>query len=365
MAAADLFFWPARLAAEAGRVAADMMADLAGQGHGAEEPASAWATPHAVRLALPSLRLRDYSAEPAGPPTLVVAPYALHHATLADFAPGHSLMQTLRSAGLTNLFLAEWRSATPAMRFLTVDSLLADLNVAVDDIGGRVRLIGLCQGGWMALLFAARFPDKVESVVAAGAPLDTAAGSSLLTVSARATPSALFETMVEAGGGRVLGDALTQAFVHAAGATPADGALGLDPADASAEAAALRQRFDAWVRRTVDLPGPFFLQTVTWMFKENRLVADSFPALGRSVGLGQVRCPVLLLAATSDELVSPRQVFAAAGGLGSPAKSVRTLLADGPHLGLFMGLRTLEDTWPEIAGWIAGAGLPSRHRSST
>jgi pimeloyl-ACP methyl ester carboxylesterase len=33
--------------------------------------------------------------------------------------------------------------------------------VLIDELGGKVDLIGLCQGGWMALIYAARFPEKV------------------------------------------------------------------------------------------------------------------------------------------------------------------------------------------------------------
>jgi len=40
-----------------------------------------------------------------------------------------------------------------------------------------VNLVGLCQGGWMSAMCAARFPRKVASLVLAGAPIDTDAGN--------------------------------------------------------------------------------------------------------------------------------------------------------------------------------------------
>jgi pimeloyl-ACP methyl ester carboxylesterase len=51
------------------------------------------------------------------------------------------------------------------MRYLSIDNYLADLDVAVDELGGKVDLVGLCQGGWMALLFAARFPESSQAGV--------------------------------------------------------------------------------------------------------------------------------------------------------------------------------------------------------
>ena len=49
-----------------------------------------------IALELPSMRLREFSADGDGIATLVCAPLALHDATLTDFAPGHSLVAARR-----------------------------------------------------------------------------------------------------------------------------------------------------------------------------------------------------------------------------------------------------------------------------
>src|SRR5690348_1366580 len=106
--------WPIIAAATASDAVATYFNDLA---HAViDEPALpelSWATPNRIALELATVRLRDFSTGPSGVPTLICAPFALHGATVADFAPGHSLVQTLRDAGLTRVFLTEWRSATP------------------------------------------------------------------------------------------------------------------------------------------------------------------------------------------------------------------------------------------------------------
>ena len=131
-----------------------------------------WTTPGTVALELATMRLRDCSRTRSGQPALVCAPYALHRALIADFAPGHSVVQSLQQGGIDRIYLTDWRSATPDMRYLSIDSYLGDLNVAVDEIGSPVDLVGLCQGGWLSLLYAARFPAKVRRLVLAGAPVD-------------------------------------------------------------------------------------------------------------------------------------------------------------------------------------------------
>src|SRR4051812_14994436 len=125
-------------------------------------PEPAWTTPHAVRLDLPTMRLRGFSTgDASGRATILVAPFALHQATIADFAPGHSIVETLVAAGVSLLFVVQCKSATATMPFVSIDDYLAGLNVCVDEVGGRVNLVGLCQGGWLSLAYAARFPDKI------------------------------------------------------------------------------------------------------------------------------------------------------------------------------------------------------------
>jgi len=76
-----------------------------------------------------------------GRPVLVVAPFSLHDAGLADLAPGHSLIESLRTNGCRDLFLVEWKSATAKTRLNTIDSQFTALNVVVDELGPPVDLI--------------------------------------------------------------------------------------------------------------------------------------------------------------------------------------------------------------------------------
>ena len=123
-----------------------------------------------VRLELATMLLLE-ERQPATsrtPTALIVAPFAVHEASIADFAEGHSLARALAEGGAGPLALTYWKSATAGMRDFGIDVYLADLNVAIDDLGGRVSLIGLCQGGWLAAAYAARFPAKVAKLALAG-----------------------------------------------------------------------------------------------------------------------------------------------------------------------------------------------------
>ena len=314
-------------------------------------PKPEWTTPNQVRLDLATMKLRDFSTASEGVATLVCAPFALHGATIADFAPGHSLVQTLAHNGCHRVFVTDWRSATTEMRLLTIDDYLAELNVAVDEIGAPVDLVGLCQGGVMALIYAARFPSKVRRLVLAGAPIDMDAAASLLSVTARHLPLGVFDEITRLGEGRVLGQRVIDMWGPALHGQDGAIALQIEARDAG-QAKALLQRFRAWYDWTVDLPGAYFHQTVLWLFKENRLAEGRLVVLGRRIDLGEVRHPIFLLAARDDELVAPRQLLAVRGLVGTLPKDIESIVEPCGHLGLFIGAASLEKGWSSAVRWL-------------
>jgi len=364
-----VFLWPAFGAAMASEMAAVMARQFTKLAVGSEDEASvkqpAWATAHTSALELESVRLRDFSSRELpsrGFPTLLCAPFALHGAVIADLAEDHSLIAALRAAGLSRLFVTDWRSATPDMCHRGIDDYLSDLNLLVDHIGAPIDLIGLCQGGFMALIYAARFPQKVRKLVLAAAPIDISAGTSALSSIATASPLALFHEIVRLGDGLVQGRRILKLW--APDAVEAEDIRQLlqteEPAGSSA-AARLDAVFRRWYAFTLDLPGRFFLDAVEKLYKRNELAAGSFVALGQKIELANMRAPLYLLAARDDELVAPAQLFAAEGLVGTAPHDLCKATAPCRHLGLFMGKRVLRDVWPGVVRWILAPAVATEH----
>ena len=112
------------------------------------------------------------------------------------------------------------------------------------------------------------------------------------------------------------------------------------------------EKFESWYEYTIDLPGSFYLQVVKELFKENRLVKGEFVGLGNKLNLKDINCPVYLLAGKRDDITPPEQVFNAEKYVGTDKKEILKDLADGGHIGLFMGHKPLEENWPKIVEWI-------------
>jgi poly(3-hydroxybutyrate) depolymerase len=352
--------WPALAAAAASEMVSALAKELAhlAAGHPPNsmfrEPI--WTTPNRIALELPSMRLRKFSEDEDEIATLICAPLALHDATLTDFAPDHSLVAALQMAGLRNVFVTDWRSARPEMRFFSIDSYLADLNVVVDELGGCANLVGVCQGGWMALVYAARYPSKIHGLVLAGAPVDINAGESELSRVAHSVPTSVFKQLVALGDGCVRGAHLLQLWKYPPLEPEAIHEL-LQISDdiAAPRSSRLIASFREWHAHPIDLPGTYYLQVAQWLYKDNQLATGRIAALGRSVDLSTVRGPIFLLAGRDDEIVAPEQLLAARHLVGSKGRQIRTEIVACTHLGLFMGANTLLHTWPKIARWLAAS----------
>src|ERR1700694_2254013 len=196
------------------------------------------------------MRLRDFSTRRSsakGTPVLIDPPYAGHSSSIVDYAKGQSLVETLRAAGHDHVLVMDWKGATTEMKDYDIDSYLAEINVVVDDLRAPVHLVGLCQGGWMSAMYASRFPGKVRSLVLAGAPIDTNAGSG---------------------------------------------------------------RFERWYENEVDLPGRYYLQAIEELFKANRFAKGEFIGLGRKLSLKDIKIPLYLLAGGADRIPPRGQAFA-------------------------------------------------------
>jgi poly(3-hydroxybutyrate) depolymerase len=313
-----------------------------------------WATANTVKLDLKTMLLRDFSNGSAkGLPVIIDAPYAGHSATIADYSPDQSLVRALKANGLEHVYVTDWKSATDAMKDFTIDTYLDDLNAAVDVLGGKVHLIGLCQGGWLSAAYAARFPGKVSTLVLAGSPIDADVGEGAVKELAHTLPLSTYRELVTAGGGRLLGKVMLASW------------KGMNPTDQYIKKYAdlfshiedksyvkRAEEFARWYESPLDLPGAYYLQAVEWIFKENRLAKGSFVALGKAISLKDITIPVYMLAGDADDITPAAQVFNAENYLGTPKTDMAKKLVPGGHIGLFMGRKTLENTWPEISKWI-------------
>ncbi len=307
-----------------------------------------WNTPNRVVLELGNCILRDFSPRGgrARESILILPPQAGHHSSIADYGPGQSLVEVGLKTG-KSVFVTEWKGATDARKDETIDDFIESTDQCVSFIGPRVNLIGLCQGGWQSAIYTALFPENVNSLTLAAAPIDFKAGGGKIQYFVQTYPMLFYESLVALGCGNMPGDCLKLGFKML---NPVDRFF-FDYSDLYSklndeEYLEKSRKFRNWYEFTQNLPGKMYLQIVKELFKENRLIEGSLRVLGRRVDLGNIQCPLILIAGEKDDITLKEQLFNIEKYVAS--RDVTKMIAPGGHIGVFMGAKTLREYWPRI-----------------
>jgi poly(3-hydroxyalkanoate) synthetase len=319
----------------------------------------AWTTPHEVVFEAPVARLRDFSKPQIRRdvvPTLVLPPQAGHSSCIVDYSAEQSQMRTIVEAGLERALSLDWIGATAETAGASIDDYLEVIDRAIEYCGGRVNLIGDCQGGWLAAIYAALYPERINTLTLAGAPIDFHAGEpvihELLGQLAPGGDLRFYEMLVAADGGVLKGERMLAGFVLIQPGSEISRQIELllhidDPAHV-----ARYRGFEDWFKHTQDIPGAFYLWIVRHLFRDNALIRGELEVRGRHVDLANITMPLNLLAGASDHITPPDQVFALAELASTPPDLVRRHVTTGGHLGLFMGHEALREHWPLLLGEV-------------
>ena len=327
-----------------------------------------WSTPHEVVFESPLARLRDFSTSRRRDlvPTLVLPPQAGHDSCIVDFSAEQSQMRTILDSGLQRALSLDWVGATSDTKGASIDDYIDVVDRAVDHCGGKANLVGDCQGGWLATIYAALFPERVNTLTLAGAPIDFHAGEpvihELVRVFAPGGDLGYYEGLVASGGGVLKGEHMLAGFVSIQPRDEVSRQLELllnlnDAAHVDRYA-----EFEDWFKHTQDIPGAFYLWIVRHLFRDNELAAGTLRVKGRRVSLSDIAAPLNLLAGATDHITPPDQVFAIAELASTPANHIQRDIAPGGHLGLFMGHQALRSHWPPLLAEILRHSRPRRRR---
>ncbi len=322
-----------------------------------------WHSRNKAVLASPFALLRDFSVGADDVvPTLLFPPLAGHASCIID-KNGQSQVQLCITTGLTKVYSFDWLSATDATKDTTEDDGLDFITRAVDLIAGpagTVNIVGDCQGGWEATLWAALHPGRVNTLMVAGAPIDTSAGNgpaqTLMPILTPRGNIALYKAMVTAYGGIW------------PGINGVIGSIAMHPATHVAEHLKLfwhvhdREYLDQfsdfydWYLYPVNLPGQLNLWAVEHLFVKNEMFKGELEVAGQAVSLRSITCPVFLLGADEDDVTPWQQVHNMRYAVGSSL--VRWYLAPGGHMGLFIGRQSQAEYWTPILAQVRELSQP-------
>jgi len=295
---------------------------------------AAWPTAHTLRHETDAIRLLEFS-DGDGTAMVIIPPQAGHHSCIADYGPGQSLVESAADHYSGSVYCIEWKSCTHERRKEGVADLLLQLDSAVLAAGGRATLVGLCQGGWLAVIYAALYPERVASLVIAGAPIDTKAGKSKLHAAQR-LPMLLYQAAVMMDGGLMKGRTMLKAWKSS------------DPIKhhlAQQGPSAETTRFYSWYNHTQDIAGGWYLWAIEHLFQANNLSRNKLTVNGHHVDLAALKLldSVHIVTGEKDDITPPMQSHALLLHVGAEVYSVNS-----GHIGVFMGRRGIKSVWSPL-----------------
>ena len=316
-----------------------------------------------------------YRSDPATPehgdPVLLVTPLAAP-ALCYDLRRGCSLVEHLVEQGRPT-YLVEYGEVHFRNRALGIEHwidevLPAAIRAVSRHAGDRpVHVVGWSLGGIFSVLTAADQPDlPIASVTAAGSPFDV----SQVPLIAPLRPLVdLTRGQLVTQGYRLLGGApkplVRWAFqfssVDKLVTRPLAVATNLDDAEFLAQLEAV----DRFTDNMTAYPGRTFGQLYHRFFRGNLLSSGRLDLDGRTIDLGRLTQPVLVLAGESDG-IAPVPSVRALVPLLSGAADVRFETVPGGHLGMLTGRAARSTTWVLLESWWDECSTrPSATASST
>jgi len=338
-------------------------------GAAADRRRPGWTSPNEVVFEAPVARLRDFSTARQSRvlPTLVLPPQAGHDSCIVDYSPEQSQIRTILAAGLERAYTLDWIGATARTKDAGIDDYLDVIDRAVDHLGGSVNLIGDCQGGWLATIYAALCSERVNTLTIAGAPIDFHAGEPVIHAALKSLAPggnlAFYRRLVAAGGGVLRGEHMLASFIAIQPENEIARQVQLLANIGDAAHVERYREFEDWFKHTQPIPGAFYLWIVEHLFRDNELITGTLEIGGERVDLGRIECPLNLLAGAGDHITPPDQVFALAHHARTPVEEILRDTTAGGHLGLFMGREALRDHWPPLLAAVRArstvSGTPS------
>lgn len=289
--------------------------------------------------------------EPARYQTPILLVYSLvNRPSVLDLQPGRSVIEHLVQAG-HDVYLLDWGRPDPLDQHNDLNDYVSlFLRTAVRKVCEhanvpKTNLLGYCMGGCLAAMYTALYPEKVNSLILLGTPLNFRSDKLLYKWG---THPDRFDSrkIVEAWGmapawsfdgySLLIVDSKPQRMQHLYN--------NLDDPEFLENYLAMEE----WVNDAVPMPGAIYAEFCHTCFKENRLIEGRLELGGRKVDLTSIECPVLIIAGKSDHLVPPETTCIE----NSPFKNLSTILASSGHIGLSVSRGSLKKVWPEACDWL-------------
>jgi poly[(R)-3-hydroxyalkanoate] polymerase subunit PhaC len=271
---------------------------------------------------------------------------------ILDLHRDNSIARRLRDAGF-DVYLLDWGAPTAADAGNTLETytlrLLPRAVRAVLKHSARERLtmLGYCMGGNFALLALGAQRLPVRSLIVMATPVDfSALGGLAGAIRDRdLDPATLIDWT-----GNVPPQHLAAFFRIRKPTTDIVMYARLWENLWNDDYVESHQAMARWASEHVAFPGAAFRQVASQWLRDNAFKERRLRVAGRSVDLGEMRCPTLAILALGDDLVPPAAAQPITEVVG--ADELELLELEGGHAGLSAGRKAATTTVPALIDWL-------------
>ncbi len=318
-----------------------------------------WVSPNYAVYEDDAVILRRFDTDRTGDPIVILPPQAGHHSSIADYSPDQSLVKTCLKKTTKPVYVVEWKTSTLKRKNEAINDLVKQTMVCVKKAGGGrpVILAGLCQGGWLATIYAALFPYDIRALILAASPIDFTAGGGKIQDIVNTLPFWYYKYMVDCNSGNMSGDVMLMGwkFMNSYDRFVRD-YLNLWVNVRDDGFLERTKRFRLWYEYTQDISGKWYLEAVKDLFTENKMIMGTLKVLGEYVDLKKITCPLALLAGERDDITLVPQVHNLEKYASTPEEHIfKAVIPQAGHISVFMGKRALQYEWPEALDFIENA----------
>lgn len=274
----------------------------------------------------------------------------LNRQDVLDLQPDRSLMKKLLEEGL-DIYIMDWGYPTQADKYLTIEDYIDGyMNGAVDYIRkthktDKIHKQGICQGGTYSMIYACRYPEKLQTLTTYVAPFDFGEGDNMLY---KWTKYIDVDAMVDSVG-TIPGEMIDSAFSMLKPSMNISKYFGVMDSLEDEKKLLNFLRMEHWKSDLPAIAGEMYRKYIKDLFRDNKLIKGEFYLGDEKVDLKKMTVPYLNVYATEDNIIPNESTRAVMAKIGS--KDKKEIPFPGGHIGVFVGGKSQKELAPAVARW--------------
>ncbi|TAF64939.1 MAG: class III poly(R)-hydroxyalkanoic acid synthase subunit PhaC [Cytophagales bacterium] len=285
--------------------------------------------------------------------TPLLVSYALiNRYHMMDLQSDRSLVKKLQQYG-ADIYVLDTGYPNHTDRYLTMnDYVNGYLGGAIDFLRKqyqleKINLLGICQGGTYAVMYAALHPQKIKNLITMVTPIDFDNEEGIIFKWLKYIDA---DILVDGMRGVIPGYVADVGFQMAKPMLKFRKARTLLEIMDNKEAMLNYLRMEKWNNDQPSLAGEAAKEFIKAMFQQNLLIKGGLEIAQKPVNLSAIDMPILTIYAAEDHLVPPATTKPLNDLVSSADKTLYEF--PGGHVGVFTGRRSQAELAPTIAQWL-------------